>query len=188
LQRKKMKTMETSNKPNWVIDPAHSEIHFKVKHLVISTVTGSFEKFEGSATTNGEEWTDAAIRFTADVNSINTNAPDRDNHLKSPDFFDAANYPKLTFTSSSFRNTGGDSYQLAGDLTIRGITLPVTLAAEFGGKTVDPWGFTRVGFELSGKVNRKEFGLHWNALTEAGSMVVADEVRLQINVELIKQA
>lgn len=180
--------METTNKINWVIDPSHSEIHFKVKHLVISTVTGSFEKFEGSAVTSGDDWTDATIRFSADVDSISTNVTDRDNHLKSPDFFDAANHPKLIFNSTSFRSTGGDTYKLTGDLTIRGTTLPVTLDAEFGGKTVDPWGFTRVGFELTGKVNRKEFGLHWNAMTEAGGVVVADEVKLQINVELIRQA
>ena len=180
--------METANKTNWVIDPMHSEIHFKVKHLVIATVTGNFEKFEGSAVTTGDGWNDAQINFTADVNSINTNVPDRDNHLKSPDFFDATSFPQLTFKSSSFVNSGGDRFSLTGDLTIRGTTRQVTLDTEFGGQAVDPYGNTKVGFELTGKINRKEFGLHWNALTEAGGMVVADEIRLMLNVELAKQS
>jgi len=178
--------MNQSEKTNWVIDPIHSEIQFKVKHLVISTVTGNFGKFEGTVHSNGEDFTDAVIEFKADVNSINTNQPDRDNHLKSVDFFDASNYPELRFTSRSLRMKGNSEFVLTGDLTIRGTTKPVELLGEFGGTVVDPYGYTKAGFEMTGKINRKDFGLHWNALTEAGGMVVADEIKLVMNAELAK--
>ena len=177
--------META-KTKWAIDPYHTEILFKVKHLVISTVTGKFEKFDGSVLTNGNDWNDAQVEFSADINSINTGASDRDNHLKSADFFDAANYPKLTYKSTSFKKTADDKFVMNGEMTVRGTTHPLEIKVEFGGIMVDPYGNTKAGFELSGKLNRKEFGLHWNAVTEAGGMVVADEVKLAINVELAK--
>ena len=164
----------------------HSEIIFKVKHLVISTVTGKFEKFEGSVLTNGDDWNGAEVEFSADVNSINTGVGDRDSHLKSADFFDAENHPKLTYKSTSFKKTDDDEFVMNGDMTIRGTTRPLEIKVSFGGIMVDPWGNTKAGFELSGKINRKEFGLHWNAVTEAGGMVVADEVKLSLNVELAK--
>jgi polyisoprenoid-binding protein YceI len=179
--------METTAKSKWVIDAAHSEVHFKVKHLVISTVTGSFDKFEGSMLASKDDFSDAVVEFSADVNSINTNQPDRDAHLKSPDFFDAANHSKLTFKSTAIKKVGDSDYKLTGDLTIRGTSKPVELTAEYGGTTKDPWGNTKAGFELNGKINRKDFGLLWSAVTEAGGLVVADEVKLQINVELAKQ-
>ncbi|TSA30467.1 MAG: YceI family protein [Bacteroidetes bacterium] len=125
--------------------------------------------------------------FIAEVDSINTNQPDRDAHLKSPDFFDVASFLTLTFRSTGFRKQAGDEYFLTGDITIRGTTKPITLSVEFGGIIQDPWGMTRAGFELSGKLNRKEFGLHWSALTETGGMVAGDEVNLMLNVELVKQ-
>jgi polyisoprenoid-binding protein YceI len=178
--------MNQAKKTKWVIDPAHSEIQFKVKHLVISNVTGAFDKFDGTVYTNGDDFTDAQIDFKADVNSINTNQPDRDNHLKSSDFFDAATYPELTFVSKSLRKKGNSGFILSGDLTIRGTTKQVELEGEFGGIVKDPYGNTKAGFELNGKINRKEFGLHWNAITEAGSMVVADEIKLMMNVEFTK--
>jgi polyisoprenoid-binding protein YceI len=179
--------MKSSKKSTWVIDPAHSEIHFKVKHLVIATVTGSFDKFEGHLETASDDFSDAEISFSADVTSINTNMPDRDTHLKSPDFFDAASHPRITFKSGTFRKLSDAEYKLSGDITIRGVTRPLSLNVEFGGIMKDPWGNVKAGFELSGKLNRKEFGLHWNAVTEAGGMVVSDEVRLLLNVELAKQ-
>ncbi|MCK9423650.1 MAG: YceI family protein [Bacteroidales bacterium] len=179
--------METTAKTKWVIDPMHSEIHFKVKHLVISTVTGSFDKFEGFISTLDDDFNNALVEFSADINSINTNQPDRDNHLKSSDFFDAANHPKLTFRSTSFKNTGGSGYMMAGDLTIKGSTKPVELSVDFGGIAKDPYGNVKAGFELTGKVNRKDFGLSWNAITEAGGVVVGDEVKLQMNIELARQ-
>jgi polyisoprenoid-binding protein YceI len=180
--------METTNKTTWVIDPMHSEIQFKVKHLVIATVTGSFERFEGKLLSGSDDFTGAVAEFSAEIDSISTNQPDRDNHLKSADFFDAANHPRLTFKSTGLKKRENSGYTMTGDLTIRGNTHTITVDVEFGGIAVDPYGNTKAGFELSGKINRKEFGLHWNALTEAGGMVVADEVRLLMNVELLKQS
>jgi polyisoprenoid-binding protein YceI len=179
--------METTAKTKWAIDPANSEIHFKVKHLVISTVTGSFDKFEGSLSTSSDDFSNSQIEFTADVDSINTNQADRDTHLKSPDFFDAANHPKLVFKSKSFEKTDSSSYTLTGDLTIRGVTKTIKLDVEHGGIIVDPWGNTKAGFEVNGKINRKDYGLVWSAVTESGGIVVADEVKLQMNIELAKQ-
>jgi len=179
--------METNNKTIWVIDPMHSEIQFKVKHLVIATVTGSFERFEGKLLSDGDDFNGATAEFSADVDSISTNQPDRDKHLKSPDFFDAASHPKLTFRSTGLKKRAGTGYTMIGDLTIRGNTHTIEVDVEFGGIARDPYGNTKAGFELSGKINRRDFGLHWNALTEAGGMVVADEVRLIMNVELAKQ-
>jgi polyisoprenoid-binding protein YceI len=177
--------META-KTTWVIDPYHTEITFKVKHLVIATVTGKFEKFEGSLVTTGEGFEGAEGQFSADIDSISTGVTDRDNHLKSADFFDAANHPKLSFRSASFRKTGEDEYLMSGDITIRGVTKTIDLRVEFGGVMNDPYGNTKAGFEISGKLKRKEFGLHWDAVTEAGGVVVADEIRLSLNVELAK--
>ena len=164
----------------------HSEIQFKVKHLVIATVTGNFEKFEGSLDVTSDDFSDARASFSADADSINTKVADRDAHLKSADFFDAATHPKITFTSKKLRKNGDSAYKLTGDLAIRGTTREVELDVEFGGIMVDPWGNTKAGFELSGKVNRKEYGLHWNAVTEAGGVVVSDDVKILASVELVK--
>lgn len=179
--------MTTNNKTKWVIDPAHTQIQFKVKHLVISTVTGSFDKFEGGIDSSEEDISEAEVWFSADTSSVNTNAPDRDAHLKSADFFDAANHPKLTFKSTGIQKKAKDKYKLMGDLTIRGNTHPVELDVEYGGLMKDPWGNTKVGFELTGNLHRKEYGLNWNAITEAGGLVVSDEVKLLLNVELSRQ-
>jgi len=179
--------MGTTNKTTWIIDPTHSEIHFKVKHLVIANVTGSFNKFEGKLETDSEDFSNAGIEFSADVNSINTNMPDRDMHLKSLDFFDAANHPKLTFKSKGFKKVGDSEYKLTGDITMRGVTQELALNVEFGGTMKDPYGNMKAGFELTGKLNRKDFGLNWNAVTEAGGLVVSDEVKLQLSVELVRQ-
>lgn len=179
--------METLAKTTWAIDPTHSEIQFKVKHLVISTVTGSFKSFEGVLETDSDNFSDATIQFSADVNSIDTNMPQRDAHLKSADFFDAENHPKLTFVSSSFIQKDEDTYILTGDLTMRGVTKSVALTATYGGQMVDFYGNSKAGFEISGKVNRKDFGLNWGAVTEAGGVVVSDEVKLLLNVQLAKQ-
>ncbi|KYP13232.1 YceI family protein [Flavihumibacter sp. CACIAM 22H1] len=172
----------------WKIDPSHSEITFKVKHLVISTVSGKFTEFEGSLEAEQQDFSDAKIQFSAKIDSITTGNEQRDGHLKSPDFFDAAGHPAMTFRSTSLSPISGSDYTLTGDLTIRGTTKPVTLKAEFGGTQVDFYGNTVAGFELTGKINRQDFGLTWAAVTEAGGVVVSDEVKLAINVELIKQA
>lgn len=171
----------------WVLDPTHSEVQFKVKHLVISTVTGTFKSFEGSLEADKEDFSDAKINFSLDVNSIDTNQEQRDGHLKSADFFDAENHPKITFESTSFIPSGSD-YKLNGNLTIRDTTKPVSLDVEFGGTATDFYGNLKAGFEVSGKINRKDFGLTWNGITEAGAIVVGEEVKLIINVQFAKEA
>jgi polyisoprenoid-binding protein YceI len=171
----------------WAIDPAHSEIQFKVKHLMITTVTGSFAKFSGMAQTDGDDFQNASISFSAEVASISTNNEQRDGHLKSADFFDAAQFPELSFVSTSMKKTGGDEYTLEGNLTMHGVTKPVTLQVESAGIQKDPWGNTKAGFELSGKLSRKEFGLVWNAPTESGGVLVSDDVKLVMSVQLAKQ-
>ena len=171
----------------WNIDPTHSEIQFKVKHLVISTVTGYFRSFNGTLMTEGDDFEGASITFEADIDSIDTNNNDRDTHLKSDDFFNAEEFPKLKFESTSFKNTGGDSYELTGNMTIRDTTKEITLDVTHGGTVEDPYGQTKAGFEINGSLNRKEFGLKWNAVTEAGSVVVGDEVKLHMNVQVTEK-
>ncbi|MGY3211867.1 YceI family protein [Mucilaginibacter sp. HD30] len=171
----------------WVLDPMHSEVQFKVKHLVISTVTGSFKSFESNLETDNEDFTGAKIQFSLDVSSLDTNQEQRDAHLKSPDFFDAEQYPKITFVSTAFTKDGED-YTLTGDLTIKDVTKTVTLAVEHGGLAGDFYGNTKAGFEITGKINRKEFGLTWDGVTEAGSIVVGEDIKLLINVQFAKQA
>jgi polyisoprenoid-binding protein YceI len=178
--------MATTTK--WVLDPMHSEVQFKVKHLVISTVSGFFKSFEGELDTANDDFSDASISFSLDIDSIDTNQTARDEHLKSAEFFDAAQYPKISFKSSSFTKEGDDEYALAGDLTIKGITKPVTLDVEFGGAATDFYGNTKAGFEITGKINRKEFGLTWSGVTEAGAVVVGEDIKLLINVQFAKQA
>jgi polyisoprenoid-binding protein YceI len=170
------------------IDAAHSEITFKVKHLMITNVTGSFTQFDATMESEAADFSDAKISFEADVNSVTTNNEQRDGHLKSDDFFAAEKFPKLTFVSKSFTKKSDDEYTLTGDLTIRDVTKTVDLAVEFGGNMVDPWGQAKAGFEINGKINRKEFGLGWGAVTEAGGVVVSDEVKLHLGVQMIKQA
>lgn len=172
----------------WSIDAMHSEIGFKVKHLVISTVSGKFKTFEGTIDTEGEGFNNAKISFSADIDSVDTGVADRDGHLKSPDFFDATNFPKLSFVSTSFLNTGGDDYELKGNITLKGVTKPISLKVEHGGTGANAYGQTVAGFEITGKINRKDFGLNWSAVTEAGGIVVSDDVKLQITIEAIQQA
>ena len=172
----------------WLIDPMHSEMQFKVKHLMITTVTGYFKKFSLQAETESDNFETASkIVFTADINSIDTNNEQRDGHLKSADFFDAEKFPELTFTGKKYSGSG-DEGALLGDLTIRGVTKPVTIKVEFGGIAVDSYGQTKAGFSISAKISRKEFGLTWNAVTEAGSVVASDDVKVLGEIQLIKQA
>lgn len=170
------------------IDAAHSEIGFKIKHLVISTVSGSFSKFDATMESNAPDFTDASISFEADVDSVTTNNEQRDGHLKSDDFFNAEQFPKITFKSTSIQKKGDNEYILHGDLTIRDVTKNIALNVEHGGSVIDPWGQSKEGFELTGKISRKEFGLKWNALTEAGGAVVSDDVRLMLSAQMVKQA
>jgi polyisoprenoid-binding protein YceI len=177
--------METLTTTKWGVDVTHSEVQFKVKHLVIATVTGFFRKFEGSVESDTEDFDGAKVEFSLDVNSIDTNQADRDAHLKSADFFAAEQFPKITFANGSL-NKAGDNFELTGDITIRETTKQIKLAVEFGGVMTDPYGNVKAGFEITGKVSRKEFGLNWNAVTEAGGVVVGDDVKLNINIELVK--
>lgn len=171
----------------WKIDPAHSEILFKVKHLMITTVTGSFKDYDLQVETETDDFTTASkIEFTADIDSITTNNDQRDTHLKSADFFNAEEHAQLRFSGKKYE-AHGDEAKLHGDLTIRGTTKPITLHVEFGGIVVDPYGQTKAGFTITGKVSRKEFGLTWNAITEAGSVVVSDEIKIHAEVQLVKQ-
>lgn len=182
-------TMEkTLEKVRWSIDPMHSEIQFKVKHLVISTVTGQFNEFSATMESHGEDFAGADVQFEAAIASITTANEQRDGHLKSADFFDAEQFPHMTFRSTAFTNVGGNQFELAGDLTIRDQTHPVTLQVEYGGTMVDPYGQTKAGFELQGKISRKQFQLLWDGRTEAGNVVVSDEVRLLLNVQMTKSA
>ena len=172
----------------WALDPTHSEVQFKVKHMMISTVTGQFAKYDASVETEEEDFTKAKVSFTVDVDSINTNNEQRDGHLKSPEFFDTANFPQLKFVATKFEPVDNDgSYETYGDLTIRDVTKSVKLNTEFGGVIKDPWGNTRTGFTVTGKINRKEFGLVWHAVTETGGIVLSDEVRIHVGLEFIKQ-
>ncbi|QGY42659.1 hypothetical protein GM418_03010 [Maribellus comscasis] len=172
-----------SKKTIWKVDAAHSEFTFKVKHMMISTMGGEFEKFDVTAETEGDDFKNADIQVEVEVDSIVTKNGDRDAHLKSDDFFNAEKHPLITFKSKSF-----DGETLVGDLTIRDVTQEVFLDVEFNGIAVDPYGQTKAGFELTGAINRKEYGLKWNAVTEAGSVVVSDKVKLEVNVQLVKQA
>ena len=173
----------------WTVDPAHSEVQFKVKHLMITTVTGYFKKFELEVETENEKdfTTATTIRFTADVNSIDTNNGQRDTHLKSADFFDAGNHPTVIFEGKHFEKESEDTYKLTGDLTIRGTTKPIELEVEYGGIVVDPYGNTKAGFTVTGKIKRKDFGLTWDAVTEAGQIVVSNDIRLHCEIQLIRQ-
>lgn len=175
-----------SKKSKWSIDNTHSEVQFKVKHLVISTVTGQFNSFEGTLHSNDQgEFDGAQVNFKLDVNSIDTNVNDRDAHLKSADFFDADKYPHITFTGSLHQKTD-ESYSLKGNFKIKEVEKEILLDVNYGGTMVDGYGQTKAGFEITGKINRKEFGLTWNMVTEAGGVVVGEDVRIILNVQIIK--
>ena len=169
----------------WAIDPVHSEIGFKVKHMMFTNVSGKFGTYEATIATEDDNFENAAIEFSAAIDSINTNNTNRDNHLKSGDFFDAENHPKLTFKASSFTKKGAD-YELIGDLTLRGVTKSVKFPVEFSGLMKDPWGNTKAGLNISGKINRKDWGLNWNSALETGGVLVSEEVKLDIELQLIK--
>lgn len=170
----------------WKIDPTHSEVNFKVKHLVISTVTGRFDAFDASIESSLDDFSDAKITFEADVTTINTKNEQRDGHLKSPDFFDAAQFPKMSFASRAVKKLSDHELQLVGDLTMRGVTKEVTLEVIYNGSIAGFDGNPVAGFEVRGAVNRFDFGLQWNAVTEAGGVVVSNQVKIEILAEFNK--
>lgn len=182
-----METAAVQTGVKWSIDPMHSEIQFKIKHLLISTVTGSFKSFHGNAVTKNENFEDAEINFSLDAKSIDTNQEMRDNHLRSPDFFNVEKFPTIDFKSISFKKTKDDHYQLTGNLTMVGVTKQVSVEAIFGGQAKDGYGNLKAGFELSGTINRKDFGLTWNSVTEAGGITLGDDIRFNANIQIAQE-
>lgn len=173
-----------TNKKTWVIDPMHSEVMFKIRHLVISTVTGSFRKFEGKAITDGDSLANSKVSFTIDVASIDTNQPQRDGHLQTGDFFSADQFPTITFESTSFTHDGGNDYKMVGNLTMKGVTKPVTLNVEYGGAEDNGHGVLKRGFEVTGTINRIEFGMTWNKLTDTGGLGLGEDIKLVANIQV----
>jgi polyisoprenoid-binding protein YceI len=178
--------LASSAQTKWSVDPTHSNVKFSVSHMVISEVEGSFSGFEGTIDAPSADFNNSSISFSVNVGSINTNSDQRDGHLKSPDFFDVAKYPTMTFTSASFKKTTGNNYKLEGNLTIKGVTKKVTFDVTYGGIAKDPYGNTKAGFKAKGTIKRMEYGLTWSALTEAGGLVVGDDVAIMLNIELVK--
>jgi len=176
------------SKTQWALDPTHSELQFKVKHLMITTVTGSFKSFTARVETDGENFENAKIEFSAEVNSIDSGNEQRDAHLKSADFFEADKFPTLTFSSTKLEKKDEENYLLYGNLNIKGVIKPVVIPTEFGGLAKDPWGNNKVGFTLNGKINRKDWDLNWNATLEAGGVLVSEEVKIIAEVQFVKQA
>ncbi|MCG2792505.1 MAG: YceI family protein [Weeksellaceae bacterium] len=165
----------------WQLDPTHSEITFKVKHLMISNIKGEFTKFNAEIESEDDTFTNAKVSGTVDTDSVFTNNADRDTHLKGSDFFNAEANPKITFESTSFN---GD---VTGNLTLNGVTKPVTLEVDFGGINTDPWGNTKAGFSFEGKIKRSDFGLTWNATLETGGVMVSEEVKIAGELQFVKQ-
>lgn len=171
----------------WALDPTHSNLGFKIKHLMISNVSGSFKNFNAELQSRGTDFSTAQINLTAAMESISTNQEQRDAHLRNADFFEVEKYPELTFTSKKVEKTDTDTFLLYGDLTLKGITKPVKLHVEFNGTVKDPWGNERAGFVITGKINRSEWGINFNAALETGGVVLSDEVRIHSEIELVKQ-
>lgn len=172
------------SKQKWALDPTHSEVTFKVKHMMITNVTGSFSGFGAELESTDDSFSNAAISFTVETATVDTGNTQRDEHLKSGDFFDAATFPELKFEATDYNASTG---KVTGNLTIKDVSKTVTLDAEFGGVNKDPWGNTKAGFTISGKINRKDFGLNWNAALETGGVLVSEEVRINCEVQFVRQ-
>lgn len=171
----------------WQIDTTHSDISFTVKHMMVSTVRGHFKAAGGFIEVNAEDPTKSVIEAEIDPATVDTRDANRDNHLKSPDFFDVAQHPKWTFKSTKIESLGGNDYNITGDLTIHGVTRPATFKAEYSGIIKDPYGLSRAGVNAEGKINRKDFGLTWNSLLETGGAVVGDEIKIFLDIEVVSQ-
>jgi polyisoprenoid-binding protein YceI len=171
----------------WEIDNSHSGVHFTVRHMVFAKVHGAFSKWTASLDLDEADFTKSKVNATIDVASIDTNEEKRDGHLRSADFFDAENHPKLTFAGKGIKKVDAEHYQVSGDLTIRGTTKPVTLDVEYGGRGKDPWGMERVAFTAKAKIDRKDFGLTWNQVLEAGGVLVGEKIDIAIEIEAIKK-
>ncbi|MCF8240097.1 MAG: YceI family protein [Melioribacteraceae bacterium] len=171
----------------WNVDPSHSSVKFSVTHMLITNVTGNFKSYNGEVTTDGDDWSTAKVSFSVDINSIDTDNEKRDEHLKSDDFFNAAEFPEMTFESTKMEKVDEDSYKLHGLLQIRNFKKEVTFDVEFGGMINDPWGNTRVGFDATTEINRFDFGLKWDNTIETGGLVVSKDVEINVNLQLIKE-
>ncbi len=178
----------TAEVTKWAIDPTHSKVGFRVKHLMISNVQGSFREFSGEVKTTGNDFSTAIISFSLNTSSVDTEMADRDGHLKSADFFDSEKFPVILFSGNGLKDLGDDIYELTGTLKIKDVSKSVKLSVEFGGVMSDPWGNVKAGFSITGKINRKDFGLNWNAALEAGGVLVGEEVKIDCDIELVKSA
>lgn len=174
------------SKIKWNLDPSHSEVTFKVKHMMITNVSGSFTDFAVTTETDGEDFTKSEINFAAKAASVNTGSEQRDGHLRTVEFFDVEKFPEIKFKATSYEKISGDDYKLQGDLTIKDVTKNITLNAEFGGIQKDPYGNIKAGFTVSGKINRKDFGLTWNAALETGGVMVSEDVKINCEIQLVK--
>jgi polyisoprenoid-binding protein YceI len=171
----------------WVLDPLHSELGFKIKHLMISNISGSFQQFQVEVETKNEDFSTAQIRATAQIASIHTNNEQRDHHLRNSDFFEAETYPQLSFESTKVEKQDEDTFAVYGDLTMKGVSKPVKLNVEYSGVTKDPWGGQRAGFTITGKLNRTDWGINFNGVLETGGLALSEEVRLISEIQLVKQ-
>ncbi|GAB4024474.1 YceI family protein [Spirosoma koreense] len=172
---------------NWVLDPTHSELGFKIRHLMISNISGSFQQFQVEVETKNDDFSTAQIRATADIASINTSNAQRDQHLRASDFFEAETYPQLSFQSTNVEKLDEDTYSITGDLTMKGVSKPVKLTAEYSGVTKDPWGGVRAGFTITGKINRSDWGINFNGVLETGGLALSEEVKINSEIQLVKQ-
>ncbi len=188
MDNQAQQSQATSTTTRWKIDPAHSEVGFAAKHMMISTVRGRFSEVSGFIDFDEDTPNDSKIDVEIGVASVDTRQEPRDNHLRSADFFDAESHPVMKFVSTKVDHVKGNEYKVTGDLTIRNTTKPVTLEASFEGVHPDPWGGTRAGFTATGKINRHDFGLNWNATIEAGGVVVGPEIKIQLDIQAVKQA
>lgn len=171
----------------WILDTVHSHVGFSVKHAMVSTVRGQFKSYRGELNIDPQDFTRSTFQGEIDVASIDTNNADRDNHLRTNDFFDATNHPKITFKSTGITSKGDGEYAVTGDLTIRGVTKPISLNVEFSGTAKNPYGKTVSGFSARGEINRKDFGVSFNALLETGGVIVSDKVKLELDIEAVHE-
>ena len=181
-------TAKTTTKTKWVLDPTHSELSFRVRHMMIANVKGEFRRYDISLLTDGDDFSESSVDVTIDAGSILTKDDTRDGHLRSPDFFDTAKYPVISFKAKSLKKVDEVEYRLKGILTMKGVSKEVTLDVEFGGINKDPYGNEKAGFTVEGKINRKDFGLNWNAALETGGVLVSDEVKIIAEVQFKKEA
>jgi polyisoprenoid-binding protein YceI len=171
----------------WALDPTHSEVSFKVKHMMFTNVSGKFNNFSVLVENENDDFSTSSISFNADINTIDTNNTERDNHLKSADFFDAEKFPTMHFISTKIENISDNNFKISGDLKIKNVTKKIELDVEYSGLLKDPWGNTKTAFSIEGKINRKDFGLNWNAALETGGVLVGEEVKLLAEIQLVKQ-